>query len=113
MDCAKEKAYAIVEEFRTQWNCGSIINLLELSFLLFEGVEEEVPDEPYEIDFGKAAIGSDITIIVKALMVHGSLKVTEILQKEGISAEVIDLRTLVPLDEETIVKSAKKTGRVR
>ena len=46
-------------------------------------------------------------------MVHGSLKVTEILQKEGISAEVIDLRALVPLDEETIVKSAKKTGRVR
>ena len=55
----------------------------------------------------------DITIIVKALMVRRSLKVTEILQKEGISAEVIDLRTLVPLDEETIVKSAKKTGRVR
>ena len=54
----------------------------------------------------------DITIIVKALMVRRSLKVTEILQKEGISAEVIDLRTLVPLDEETIVKSAKKTGRV-
>ena len=45
-------------------------------------------------------------------MVHRSLKAAEMLQKEGISAEVIDLRTLVPLDEETIVKSAKKTGRV-
>ena len=89
--------------------------LTGLPFLPFEGVEEEVPDEPYEIDFGKAAIrreGSDITIIATALMVHRSLKAAEMLQKEGISAEVIDLRTLVPLDEETIVKSAKKTGRV-
>lgn len=74
-----------------------------------------MPDEPYEIDFGKAAVrreGSDLTIIATALMVHRSLKAAEMLQKEGISAEVIDLRTLVPLDEETIVKSAKKTGRV-
>ncbi|BDB98715.1 alpha-ketoacid dehydrogenase subunit beta [Saccharolobus caldissimus] len=89
--------------------------LTGLPFLPFEGIEEEVPDEPYEIDFGKAAVrreGSDLTIIATALMVHRSLKAAEMLQKEGISAEVIDLRTLVPLDEETIVKSAKKTGRV-
>lgn len=89
--------------------------LTGLPFLPFEGIEEEVPDEPYEIDFGKAAVrreGSDLTIIATALMVHRSLKAAEMLQKEGISAEVIDLRTLVPLDEETIVRSAKKTGRV-
>ncbi|WP_168065812.1 alpha-ketoacid dehydrogenase subunit beta [Sulfolobus sp. S-194] len=89
--------------------------LTGLPFLPFEGIEEEVPDEPYEIEFGKAAIrreGSDITIIAVGLMVHRSLRVAEMLQKDGISAEVIDLRTLVPLDEETITKSAKKTGRV-
>jgi pyruvate dehydrogenase E1 component beta subunit len=86
--------------------------LTGLPFLPFEGIEEEVPDEPYEIDFGKAAVKSDLTIIATALMVHRSLKAAEMLQKEGISAEVIDLRTLVPLDEETIVRSAKKTGRV-
>ncbi|MEM0374526.1 MAG: alpha-ketoacid dehydrogenase subunit beta [Ignisphaera sp.] len=89
--------------------------LTGLPFLPFEGIEEEVPDEPYEIDFGKAAIrreGSDITIIATGLMVHRSLRAAEMLQKDGISAEVIDLRTLVPLDEDTIVKSAKKTGRV-
>jgi pyruvate dehydrogenase E1 component beta subunit len=89
--------------------------LTGVPFLPFEGIEEEVPDEPYEIDFGKAIVrkeGSDLTIIATALMVHRSLKAAEMLEKEGISAEVIDLRTLVPLDEETIIKSAKKTGRV-
>ncbi len=89
--------------------------LTGLPFLPFEGIEEEVPDEPYEIDFGKAKVrkeGSDVTIIGTALMVHRSLKAAEMLEKDGISAEVIDLRTLVPLDEETIIKSAKKTGRV-
>jgi len=89
--------------------------LTGLPFLPFEGTEEEVPDEPYEIEFGKAAVrreGSDVTIIATGLMVHRSLRAAEMLQKDGISAEVIDLRTLVPLDEETIVKSAKKTGRV-
>jgi len=89
--------------------------LTGLPFLPFEGIEEEVPDEPYEIEFGKAAVrreGSDVTIIATGLMVHRSLRAAEMLHKDGISAEVIDLRTLVPLDEETIVKSAKKTGRV-
>lgn len=89
--------------------------LTGLPFLPFEGTEEEVPDEPYEVEFGRATVrreGNDITIISTGLMVHRSMRAAERLQKEGISAEVIDLRTLVPLDEETIVKSAKKTGRV-
>ncbi|AAK41604.1 alpha-ketoacid dehydrogenase subunit beta [Saccharolobus solfataricus] len=89
--------------------------LTGLPFLPFEGNEEEVPEEPYEIEFGKAAIrkeGTDLTIISAGLMVHRSLKAAEMLQKEGISAEVIDVRTFVPLDEETIIKSARKTGRV-
>ncbi|QGA53131.1 alpha-ketoacid dehydrogenase subunit beta [Sulfolobus sp. E5-1-F] len=89
--------------------------LTGLPFLPFEGIEEEVPDEPYEIEFGKAALrreGTDLTIISAGLMVQRSLRAAEMLQRDGISAEVIDLRTLVPLDEETIVRSAKKTGRV-
>ncbi|WP_275039025.1 transketolase C-terminal domain-containing protein [Saccharolobus islandicus] len=89
--------------------------LTGLPFLPFEGTDEEVPDEPYEVEFGKATLrreGNDLTIISAGLMVHRSLRAAEMLQQDGISAEVIDLRTLIPLDEETIVKSAKKTGRV-
>jgi pyruvate dehydrogenase E1 component beta subunit len=89
--------------------------LTGLPFLPFEGEEENVPDYPYTIEFGKANIkreGTDVTIVSTALMLHRSMQAAELLQKEGISVEVIDPRTLVPLDKETIVKSAKKTGRV-
>ena len=74
-----------------------------------------VPQEPYTIDFGKADIkrtGKDVTIVSVLRMVHLSINAAQELQKEGISAEVIDLRTLVPLDEETILKSIKKTRRL-
>ncbi|MEM7116653.1 MAG: alpha-ketoacid dehydrogenase subunit beta [Chloroflexota bacterium] len=74
-----------------------------------------VPEEPYTIPFGKAAIareGTDVTILTISLMVHRSLDAAEKLAEQGISAEVIDLRTLVPLDREAIVNSVKKTHRV-
>ena len=74
-----------------------------------------VPKEPYTIPFGQAdikCVGTDVTIISVALMVHRSLDAAEKLAAEGISAEVIDLRTLVPLDKETVVNSVKKTRRV-
>jgi pyruvate dehydrogenase E1 component beta subunit len=74
-----------------------------------------VPEAPYTIPFGHADVkreGTDLTILAVALMVHRSLDAAEILAKEGISAEVIDLRTLVPLDKETIVNSVKKSHRV-
>ena len=74
-----------------------------------------VPEEPYTIPFGRADIkraGTDLTIISVALMVHRSLDAAELLAKEGIHAEVIDLRTLVPLDKATLVDSVKKTHRV-
>lgn len=76
---------------------------------------EAVPEELYRIPFGKADIkreGSDVTVIATAIMVHKALEAAEILAKEGIQIEVIDPRTLVPLDEETIVSSVSKTGRV-
>ncbi len=89
--------------------------LTGLPFLPFEGEEEEVPEEPYTMPFGKAAVrreGRDLTIVAAGVMVPRSLRAAERLERDGISAEVIDLRTLVPLDTETLVTSARKTGRV-
>ena len=74
-----------------------------------------VPEEEYLIPFGEANIlreGADITLIGTSSMVQVCEAAAEILAKEGISAEVIDPRTIVPLDEETLIKSAKKTSRV-
>jgi len=74
-----------------------------------------VPEEEYTLPFGEANIkreGSDVTIIATLYMVHKALNAAEKLEEEGISAEVVDPRTLVPLDKETIINSVKKTGRV-
>jgi pyruvate dehydrogenase E1 component beta subunit len=74
-----------------------------------------VPDEPYEIPLGKADVkrnGGDVTVVATAMMVHRALDAAEQLQKEGVSAEIIDPRTLVPLDKATIFNSVKKTGRI-
>ena len=74
-----------------------------------------VPTEPYEIEFGQARIareGRDVTVVAIALMVQRSLAAAEQLAKEGISVEVIDPRTVSPLDADTILASVKKTGRL-
>jgi len=74
-----------------------------------------VPEGEYLIPFGVANVlrqGNDITLIGTSSMVQVCQKAADILAKEGISAEVIDPRTIVPLDEETLIKSAKKTSRV-
>ncbi|GAH79503.1 unnamed protein product, partial [marine sediment metagenome] len=78
-------------------------------------IKEEVPDDDYTIPFGKADIkrqGKDLTIVATSYMVKMSLDAAVILAQEGIEAEVVDLRTLVPLDEETLINSVKKTGKV-
>ncbi|WP_040203164.1 alpha-ketoacid dehydrogenase subunit beta [Neobacillus jeddahensis] len=75
----------------------------------------EVPEEPYSIEIGKADIkreGTDVTVVATAIMVHKALEAAAQLEKEGISVEVIDPRTIVPLDKETIIDSVKKTGRL-
>lgn len=76
---------------------------------------EEVPDDPeFSIPFGKARIrreGGDVTIIATSLMVGRALEAAEELAKEGVEAEVIDPRTLLPLDIDTIIASIQKTGR--
>ena len=75
----------------------------------------EVPEEEYTIPFGVANIikeGEDITIVGTSNQALKALKAAEELTKEGIDAEIIDPRTLVPLDKDTIIKSVKKTGRL-
>lgn len=82
---------------------------------LYRSFREDVPEEEYTIELGKANVkreGSDLTIITYGAMVQESLKAAEELEKEGHSVEVIDLRTIQPLDIDTIVKSTEKTGRV-
>jgi acetoin:2,6-dichlorophenolindophenol oxidoreductase subunit beta len=79
------------------------------------GAEGEVPDGDYEIPFGQAEVrreGSDVTLVSYSMMVASALEAAETLAGEGIDAEVIDLRTLVPLDERAILDSVAKTGRV-
>ncbi|MFC1890958.1 alpha-ketoacid dehydrogenase subunit beta [Thermodesulfobacteriota bacterium] len=74
-----------------------------------------VPEESYSIPFGQADIkreGKDITIVATHALVQRSLNVAEEFAKEGIDIEVVDPRTLVPLDKETILESVKKTGRL-
>ncbi|MEO6436066.1 MAG: alpha-ketoacid dehydrogenase subunit beta, partial [Tepidisphaeraceae bacterium] len=74
-----------------------------------------VPVEPYEIEFGKARIareGRDVTVVALALMVQRSLAAAELIAKDGISVEVIDPRTVSPLDTDTILASVKRTGRL-
>ncbi len=75
----------------------------------------EVPDEEYSIPFGKADVkrkGQNVTVVATLLMVHKALAAAEKLASEGIDVEVIDPRTLTPLDKETILASVKKTGRL-
>jgi pyruvate/2-oxoglutarate/acetoin dehydrogenase E1 component len=75
----------------------------------------EVPEGDFVIPFGVADVkraGTDVTIVATAWMVKKSLAAAELLAREGISAEVIDPRTLAPLDVKTIVQSVKKTGRL-
>ncbi len=75
----------------------------------------DVPDEAYTIPFGEASIvrdGDDVTIVALARMVHVAAAAAEELAKEGVSAEIIDLRTTSPLDEDTILDSIEKTGHL-
>jgi len=77
-------------------------------------VKGEVPEELEPIPLGKARIhreGSDVTVVATGRLVHDALKAAEQAEQEGISVEVVDPRTLLPLDEETIVESVKKTTR--
>lgn len=78
-------------------------------------IEEVLPEEDYVIEIGKAKVvqeGDDVTIVTYGQNVYHALAAAENLKAEGFSAEVIDIRTIVPLDEDTIVESLKKTNRL-
>ena len=78
-------------------------------------VEGEVPEDSYTIPFGEADIareGEDITVVALGRMVHQALEAANSLSSDGISCEVVDLRTTSPLDEETILESVENTGRL-
>ena len=79
------------------------------------GMKGEVPEEYYTIPIGEAAIkreGEDLTIVTIGKMLFVGLEVAEILEKDNVSVEVIDLRTVAPWDEKTVIESVKKTGRL-
>jgi 2-oxoisovalerate dehydrogenase E1 component len=98
---------------KTALTCDDPVLFLEHRELMT--VKGPVPEEEYFIDFGKAAIvreGSDITVVALALMVHKTLTACETLAKEGINVELIDPRTVAPLDVDTIIQSVAKTGRI-
>jgi pyruvate/2-oxoglutarate/acetoin dehydrogenase E1 component len=80
-----------------------------------EGLIGEVPEKEYTLPFGQASVrkeGSDVTVVALAKMVHLCLEVAEEMEKDGISAEIIDPRTLMPLDRESFKTSVMKTGRL-
>jgi len=82
---------------------------------LYRRVKGELPTGDYTVPLGKAVVrreGHDLTIVTYAAMMHTSLEAAELLAKEGIEAEVIDLRTLLPLDRETLLASVKKTNKL-
>lgn len=99
---------------KTAMNDGGPVLFLESKATMF--VKGEIPeDEDFRIPFGQAHVvqeGSDVTIVATQKMVLESVMAAKALAAEGISVEIIDPRTLVPLDKETICASAKKTGRV-
>ena len=81
----------------------------------FEGSSNDVPEAPYGIAFGQAHVvqeGSDVTIVTISQMVQKAVLAAKTLAAQSIHAEVLDLRTLVPLDVEAILKSVRKTGRL-
>ena len=81
---------------------------------LLYGYEGEVPEGEYLVEIGKAAVrraGTDVTLVSYNKMMLPTMEAAELLEKEGISAEVIDLRTIRPLDRKTIIESVKKTNR--
>lgn len=81
---------------------------------IYRAFKQEVPEEDYTVPIGKAKIvksGEDITVVAWGALVREAQKAIEEVEKEGISVELIDLRTISPIDRETIIESVKKTGR--
>jgi len=98
---------------RTALTCDDPVLFLEHREVL--SLKGHVPEGDYSIGFGKAAVvreGTDVTVVALAFMVHKTLAACAGLAAEGISVELIDPRTVAPLDVETIARSVRKTGRL-
>ena len=83
--------------------------------LLYRRIKEELPAGDYTVPLGRAIVrrpGSDLTIVAYAAMVHAALEAAEQLSGEGLDAEVVDLRTLSPLDRDTIIESVRRTNKL-
>jgi 2-oxoisovalerate dehydrogenase E1 component beta subunit len=83
--------------------------------LLYRRIKEELPAGDYTVPLGRAIVrrpGSDLSIVAYAAMVHASLEAAEQLSGEGLDAEVVDLRTLSPLDRDTLLDSVRSTGKL-
>jgi 2-oxoisovalerate dehydrogenase E1 component beta subunit len=81
---------------------------------LYRRIRGEVPEDDYIVPIGKADVkrpGRDVTVLTYGWMLHKSLEAADLVAAEGIEVEVVDLRTLLPLDDETILSSVAKTGR--
>jgi 2-oxoisovalerate dehydrogenase E1 component beta subunit len=81
---------------------------------LYRRIKEDLPEGDYTVPIGKAKVvraGTDLSIITYGAMVHTAKEAADNLEKEGISVEIVDLRTLVPLDETTILESVRKTSK--
>jgi pyruvate dehydrogenase E1 component beta subunit len=86
-----------------------------INHVKLQGLEAEVPDGDFAIPFGKAEVkrrGKDVTVVAMGLMTVRALAAAEALAREGIDVEVVDLRSIVPLDRDTVIASVKKTGRL-
>ena len=82
---------------------------------IYRAIKQEVPEEKYSIPIGKAKVlkeGTDVTVISFGALIRECQKAIEVAEASGISVELIDLRTIYPIDKETIAESIKKTGRV-
>jgi acetoin:2,6-dichlorophenolindophenol oxidoreductase subunit beta len=93
--------------------CDDPVIFLESKSIYF--VKGEVPDGEHIVPLGKADVkqeGTDVTLVASGAMVYKALKAAEGMQADGVSVEVIDLRTIKPLDKSTILKSVEKTGRL-
>ena len=81
---------------------------------IYRAFKQEVPDEEYEVPIGKAKVvkeGEDITVVAWGALMKDTLQAVQSLEDEDFSVEVIDLRTIAPMDSETVIESVKKTGR--
>jgi pyruvate dehydrogenase E1 component beta subunit len=93
----------------------SVKPVLFFEHIMLRGVKGSVPEEEYTVPFGEAEVrveGEDVTVVATALMLWKALNVAKKMEMEGVSVEVLDPRTLIPLDRETIISSVRKTGRL-